>query len=136
MPRKAAETISNAEAEQAPLPGPTGLEGTLSPVDLPPAGVPLPHPLRWATTVIVVAAGVLTLLNARAIRSWSYQLDPNDATARVVTAAEAWYAAVDRPGLNLPVAAMHDWWEKARGMRFPGVPGPTDPTAEDDPAQR
>jgi hypothetical protein len=139
MPRKktgASEEIERIDPEQSPLPGPTGLEGTLSPVDLPPPPVPLPHPLRWTTSVIVIATLVLALFNARTLQSWSYQLPPNAATARIVTGAEAWYAATDRFGLNRPVAILHGWWEKARTARFPGIPGPPDAAAGEDPPQR
>jgi len=90
----------------------------LSPVDLPEPPAPLPHGLRWTTTAIAIAALLLALLNAHAIRGWSYQLTPNAASARIVTAAEAWYDTVGRAGLNRPVETMHGWWQSARAARF------------------
>jgi hypothetical protein len=90
----------------------------LSPVDLPEPPTPLPHGLRWTTTAIAVATLLLALLNAHAIRGWSYQLTPNAASTRIVAAAEAWYDTLDRAGLNRPVAAMHGWWQSARSARF------------------
>ena len=56
MPEKvgASEEIERTEPERAPLPDPTGLAHTLSPVDLPEPAVPLPHDgLRWTSTIIV-----------------------------------------------------------------------------------
>jgi hypothetical protein len=94
------------------------LADTLSPVDLPDPPTPLPHPLRWTTTAIAVATLLLALLNANAIRGWSYQLTPNAYSARIVAAAEAWYDAVEPVGLNRPVEAMHGWWQKVKNLRF------------------
>ncbi|HEX5183855.1 MAG TPA: hypothetical protein VFW19_11980 [Allosphingosinicella sp.] len=115
--------IERIAPESAPLPGPAGLADTLSPVDLPEPAVPLPHPLRWTTTVIAVATLFLALFNAPALRSWSYQLAPNDETARVVTVAETWYDLVGKAGLNVPVETMHAWWQSARDARFGAKPG-------------
>jgi hypothetical protein len=110
--------IERLETGQKPLPDRDGLADSLSPVDLPAPPVPLPHGLRWATSVIVWAALVLALLNAHAIRSWSYQLPPSAASAQIVSAAETWYAIVDRAGLNRPVEAMQGWWQSAKDARF------------------
>ena len=95
-----------------------GLAHSLSPVDLPEPPAPLPHGLQWTTTAIGWATLVLFLLNAHALRAWSYQLPPTDLSARVVTVAEAWYDAADRFGLNRPVEAMHGWWQGAKDRRF------------------
>jgi len=103
-----------------PLPDPTGLEHTLSPVDLPPPAKPLPHPLRWTSTVIAVAAALLLALNATALRGWAYQLKPGPLTGPVVAAAESWYDATARFGLNRPVDAMHGWWQSVKAARFGG----------------
>jgi hypothetical protein len=119
-PPGATEEIARTEPERAPLPDPTGLSHTLSPVDLPDPPEPLPHGLRWTSQVIAVATLVLALLNAHAIRSWSYQLPPNSWSAQAVTAAEAWYDALDRLGLNRPVEAMHDDWQSLKDKRFGG----------------
>jgi hypothetical protein len=110
--------IERPEASPAPLSVQDGLAHSLSPVDLPAPPVPLPHGLRWTTTAIFWAALVLALLNAHAVRSWSYQLPPGAASAQVVSAAETWYAIVDRAGLNRPVEAMHGWWQSAKDARF------------------
>jgi hypothetical protein len=87
-------------------------------VDLPEPSTPLPHGLRWTSIVIATASLLLALLNAHAIRGWSYQLPPSAASARVVSAAETWYDALDEGGLNRPVEAMHGWWQAARDVRF------------------
>jgi hypothetical protein len=121
MPRDgsaASEETEGKEAERAPLHDPVGLAHSLSPVDLPDPPAPLPHGLRWTSVAIAWASLVLAFLNAHAIRDWSYQLPPNATSARVVTAAEAWYGAVDRAALNRPVEAMHAWWQAARDIRF------------------
>ena len=114
----ATEEIARTEPERAPLPGPAALAHTLSPVDLPDPPVPLPHGLRWTAMVIVSASLVLLLLNAHAIRDWSYQLPPSAASARMVNAAETWFDLVGRAGLNRPVEIMHGWWQGARDARF------------------
>ena len=108
-----------ADAGQAPHPGTDGLAHSLSPVDLPAPPAPLPHGLKWTTAAIAWATLVLFLLNAHALRSWSYQLPPTDLSARVVTLAETWYDTADRVGLNRPVEAMHGWWQGAKDRRFP-----------------
>jgi len=135
-PKTAAEEIRRTEAERAPLPDPTGLAHTLSPVDLPEPAVPLPHGLRWTSTAIAVATLVLGLLNAHTLRSWSYQLPPNDYSARVVRVAEAWYDLADEAGLNRPVEAMHGWWQAAKDARFGAPVAPPDMAAADPPPVR
>lgn len=125
----ATEEVERTEPERAPLPDPTGLAHTLSPVDLPDPPTPLPHGLKWASQVIAVATIVLALLNAHALRSWSYQLTPNDWTAPIVTAAEGWYDTADRFGLNRPVEAMHAGWQALKDLRFGGE-GPPAQTAQ------
>ena len=126
QPVGAAEEVERTEPERAPLPDPSGLAHTLSPVDLPDPPVPLPHGLRWASIVIAVATIVLALLNAHAIRGWSYQLAPNAWSAQIVTAAETWYDALDRLGLNRPVEAMHEGWQSLKDRRFGGEPPPAE----------
>jgi hypothetical protein len=106
-------------APPAPAPEPeVRLGDTLSPVDLPAPPAPLPHGLRWATTMIAWATLTLFLLNAHALRDWAYRLPPSDASARVVVLAEAWFDTVDRVGLNRPVETMHGWWQSTRERRF------------------
>jgi hypothetical protein len=122
----AAEEVVRTEPERAPLPDPTGLAHTLSPVDLPDPPEPLLHGLRWASITISVATIVLALLNAHAIRGWSYQLPPNAWSAQIVTAAESWYDALDRLGMNRPVEAMHDGWQSLKDRRFGGEPPPAE----------
>jgi hypothetical protein len=116
----AREEIKWTAPERQPLPDPTGLEGTLSPVDLPDPPEPLPHPLRWTSIVIAVASAVLALTNAHAIRGWAYQLPPNEWTAPIVTGAEGWYDTLDAAGLNAPVETMRGWWQAAKEVRFGG----------------
>lgn len=105
--------------EAAPLPDRTGLEDTLSPVDLP----PLPdehHPLRWTTTVVVVTTAFLALFNASALQGWAYELAPGPYTARVVAAADGWYGFTARLGLDRPVALMHGWWQSVKAAELGG----------------
>lgn len=119
MPRDGSASTQETERREAgPCSEQDGLAHSLSPVDLPEPPAPLPHGLRWTTVAIVWASLVLALLNAHAVRAWSYQLPPGAASARIVTAAEAWYAAVDQAGLNRPVEAMHGWWQTAKEARF------------------
>lgn len=124
--RRTARRAERPLPERVPLPESTGLAETLSPVDLPEPAAPLPHPLRWTSTTIAVATLFLALFNAHALRSWSYQLTPNEYSARVVAVAESWYAITDRAGLNRPVEAMHGWWQSARQARFGGAAAATD----------
>jgi hypothetical protein len=130
-PAGAAEEIARTEPERAPLPDPTGLAHTSSPVDLPEPATPLPHPLRWTSNAIGIATLVLFLLNAHALRGWSYQLPPNDYTARIVTVAERWYGIADQAGLNRPFEAMHGWWQSAKDARFAAQVAPPDMATAD-----
>ena len=95
-------------------PNPFGLAYSQSPVDLPEPLVPEPHPLRWTSQVIAVATLTLALLNAHALRGWTYQLPANAWSAQAVTAAEAWYGAVGAFGLNRPVETMRARWQSAK----------------------
>ena len=106
-------------------PNPFGLAYSQSPVDLPEPLVPEPHPLRWTSQVIAVATLTLALLNAHALRGWTYQLPANAWSAQAVTAAEGWYGAVGALGLNRPVEAMRTRWQAAKtaGSRTQPSPG-------------
>lgn len=121
------------KTKEAPLPGPAGLEDTLSPVDLPPPPAPLPNPLRWASEAIAAATLFLALFNAHAIRGWTYDLPPGAASERAIGAAEGWYDSTAALGLNRPVETMRGWWQSAKEMRFAGsavedvVADPADP---------
>ena len=99
-------------------PNPFGLAHSLSPVDLPEPLLPASNPLRWTTTVIGVAALVLALTNAHAMRGWARQLPPGPWSERAVIAAEGWYEAVGRFGLNRPVETMHGGWQSLKDRRF------------------
>ncbi len=115
------EEIAKVPVETRPLPDALGLTHTTSPVDLPEPAVPLPHDgLRWATTVIAIAAAILLVFNAHALRGWAYELTPTDTNAKVVTASESWYDLTARVGLNRPVEALHHWWRGNMNLRFPG----------------
>lgn len=121
MPRDGsavAEEIDTQEAGQAPRAASHGLADSLSPIDLPDPPAPLPRGLRWTSLVIAWASLVLFLLNAHAIRGWTYQLPPGAASAQVVNAAESWFDTVGQAGLNRPVETMHAWWQAAREVRF------------------
>ena len=125
----AREEIKWTPPARQPLPDPTGLEHTLSPVDLPEPPQPLPRPLRWTHAAIGVATCFLALTNAHTIRSWAWQLPPNEWTAPVVSAAEGWYDALGQVGLNAPVETMRSWWQAAKEVRFgeaPETPPPAD----------
>jgi hypothetical protein len=124
----ASEEIERTQAEKAPLPDPTGLAHTSSPVDLPEPAVPLPHDgLKWTTTAIAVACAFLLVFNAHSLRGWAYELSPTDTTAKVVAASETWYDLTARIGLNRPVEGLHHWWRGNMNLRFPGQ----DPAAPD-----
>jgi hypothetical protein len=118
MPRDGSGPIEASEPRPAANDESAGLAHSLSPVDLPDPPVPLPHGLKWTTMVIAWASLVLLLLNAHALRAWSYQLAPNAASARIVTLAETWYDVTDQAGLNQPVEAMHGWWQRAKDAHF------------------
>ena len=105
-------------------PDPSGLAHSLSPVDLPEPAAPLSHPLRWTNLVIALAALILAVLNAHAIRGWSYQLPPGAISARIVVAAEGWHDQLDGIGLNRPSEAMRLWWRSVRARRFEGQASP------------
>jgi hypothetical protein len=123
MPRDGSaptQKVERRETMHAQLAEQDDLARSPSPVDLPAPPAPLPHGLKWTIVTIAWASLVLTLLNAHAIRAWSYQLPPGAASARIVTAAETWYATVDQAGLNRPVETLHGWWQSAKDARFQG----------------
>ena len=100
-------------------PNPFGLAYSQSPVDIPePLDAP-PDPLRWTSTVILVAAATLALLNAHAVRGWAYQLPPNGYSVAAIAAAESWYESVDRLRLNAPVESMRERWH---ALKMPESP--------------
>ncbi|MEA3013556.1 MAG: hypothetical protein QOD42_2101 [Sphingomonadales bacterium] len=135
MPEKvgASEEIERTEPERAPLPDPTGLAHTLSPVDLPEPAEPLPHDgLRWTSTIIVLATLILLVFNAHTLRGWAYELHPTDANAKIVSASEGWYDATASIGLNRPVEALHKAWREVMNLRFAGQePAPPDVRLEE-----
>ena len=106
------------------LPDPSGLAHSLSPVDLPEPTAALPQPLRWTSLVIALAALSLAMLNAHAIRGWSYQLPPGAVSARIVVVAEGWHDRLDGIGLNRPSETLRGWWRSARDRRFEGQDSP------------
>ena len=117
----ATEEIERTEPERAPLPDPTGLAHTSSPVDLPEPAGPLPHDgLKWTSTIIAVASAVLLLFNAPTLRGWAYELPPTDTSAKVVAVSEAWHDATARLGLNRPVESLHKSWRAVMNLRFAG----------------
>lgn len=123
MPEKvgASEEIERTEPERAPLPDPTGLAHTLSPVDLPDPAEPLPHDgLKWASTIIVLATLILLVFNAHTLRGWAYELHPTETTAKIVSASETWYDATARLALNRPVESLHRAWRSVMNLRFAG----------------
>jgi hypothetical protein len=107
-------------------PNPFGLAYSLSPVDLPEPLEAAPNPLRWTSQVILAAALTLALLNAHALRGWTYQLPANAWSARAISAAESWYKTVDRVGLNQPVETMRAGWQALKAPR-PGAQASPEP---------
>jgi hypothetical protein len=102
-------------------PSPFGLAYSLSPVDLPDPLEPAAAAsggLRWTSTVIAVATLTLALLNANALRGWTYQLSPDAYSAKAVAAAESWHDAAGGIGLNRPVEAIHQRWQALKDLRF------------------
>jgi hypothetical protein len=112
--------VAQTEPAKAPLPDPSGLAHSLSPIDLPEPAEPLPRPIGWTVTVIAVAGLVLALFNAAAIRGWAYELKPTAINQRIVTAAEGWYDATAAFALHRPVEIMRGWWQSAQAARFAG----------------
>ena len=108
-------------------PNPFGLAYSLSPVDLPEPLEPTaaaPDGLRWTSTVIAVATLTLALLNAHALRGWTWQLSPDAYSAKAVAAAEAWHDALGAIGLNQPVETIHRRWQSLKDLRFPDQASP------------
>ncbi len=126
-PESAAEEAALPNVPEEPLPAPVEQRVFSSPVNLPPPDTPLPQPLRWTTTVILVASLFLAVFNAGALRGWAYQLDETPLSARVVIAVEAWFDVTAALGLDRPVATLHGWWEglKMAGAGEPETPPPT-----------
>jgi hypothetical protein len=85
--------------------------------------------VRWAATVIAVAALFLLVFNATAIRSWAASLKPSEASAQFAVLAGQWEDATARFGLTQPRAVVHDLWAKQRALTWNGSPrvGADDP---------
>jgi hypothetical protein len=101
-----------------PLPDPSGLERTMSPVDLPGDPVGEEAPVKWTAQIVAVASALLFLLNATSIRAWASELRPGPWTDPVIAAADAWYDTAARVGLTAPVETMHGWWQSVQEARF------------------
>jgi hypothetical protein len=114
-----------------PLPDPSGLERTLSPVDLPGDAVGEGAPIRWTVQIVAVASALLFLLNATSIRSWASELRPGPWTDPVISAADAWYETTASVGLAAPVETVHGWWQKVQAARFSGQSAPAEPQREE-----
>lgn len=117
----ARQEVAQTEPARAPLPDPSGLAHSLSPVDLPEPAEPLPRALAWTVKVIAAAAIFLALFNAEAIRGWAYELRPTPFNQRIVGVTEGWYDATATIGLNRPVEVMRGWWRSAQARRFAGA---------------
>lgn len=126
----ARQEVARTEPGRAPLPDPSGLAHSMSPVDLPEPAAPLPRPLGWTIAVIAAASLVLALFNAGAIRGWAYELKPTAFNQRIVGAAETWYDVTASIGLDRPGETMRGWWQAARAIRFGGEDGNAAPDAQ------
>jgi hypothetical protein len=69
-----------------------------------------PGALRWTVTVIVVATGLLALLNAQALTGWAEELPPGPTSVKLVAAATAWEDTT--AGLGIPHARLHKAWKQ------------------------
>lgn len=114
----ARQEVAQTEPAKAPLPDPSGLAHSLSPVDLPEPAEPLARPLGWTVSVIAAACLVLALFNAGAIRGWAYELKPTAFNQRIVGLAEGWYDLTASLGLHRPGETMRGWWQSAQAARF------------------
>jgi hypothetical protein len=92
-----------------------------SPVDLPPGGEDDRDGLIWTTSIIAIAALVLLLLNAAALKGWAYDLEPDARSERIVGLSEAWYQRVDAYYINAPLATMRGWWTSFVALEFGGI---------------
>ena len=112
--------MTDAAPKTPPLPDPSGLEDTLSPIDLPgEAGEG--KGLRWTTIVVVAATLTLMPLNATALRGWAYELEPTPLNAWIVSLAEGWYDLMSSFGATAPVETMHGWWQGLQALEFGGA---------------
>lgn len=129
------ETPPQSRPQTPPLPDPSGLEDTLSPVDLPgEAGQGQGQGLRWTTIVIAAATLTLLPLNATALRGWAYELKPTPLNAHVVAATERWYDVMAAIGLTAPVETMHGWWQGLQSLEFGGSGADAETPPQPEPA--
>ncbi|MFD2779920.1 hypothetical protein ACFS32_00835 [Novosphingobium pokkalii] len=70
---------------------------------------------RWAWGVLGSSSLALVLFNSHALANWADQLPPNDLTAPIVTAADAWHDQAGKLGLNTVVDSVDRWTKSARG---------------------
>jgi hypothetical protein len=92
-----------------------------SPVDLP-TGEPLRHPLRWTTSIMVIASLFLLATNAISLREWVDEQAPGPRQAQLAALAERWDALTLSIGLGVPRAALHREWKAAEAARFGNQP--------------
>jgi hypothetical protein len=74
--------------------------------------------VRYAATVIGIAAIFLLVFNATALRNWSAALRPTDLNVQMAAVAGGWRDTLARFGLDAPRALIHDAWAKARALTF------------------
>jgi hypothetical protein len=97
-------------------PNEDGLPWGESPIDLADEASPtLQNGWRWTWGVLISSSLALALFNSHAIANWADQLPPNDLTAPIVMAADAWHDQAGRLGLNAMVDAVQRWADRARG---------------------
>jgi len=90
---------------------------TPSPIDLP--DEPLERPgLLWTGATIAIAALLLFVMNAVALRDWIEEQAPSPVQAQAAALAEQWVTITDDIGLGRPRAWLHDLWKKAEGATF------------------
>lgn len=71
-----------------------------------------PDGLRWTATVIVLATGLLALLNAQALTGWAEELPPGPTSVKLVAAATAWEDTTAAVGLGTGHARMRKAWKQ------------------------
>lgn len=76
---------------------------------------------RWAWGVLISSSLALALFNSHAIANWADQLPPNDFTAPIVMAADAWHDKAGQLGLNTVVDSVERWADAARGEAPPAA---------------
>lgn len=88
--------------------------------------------LSWMARILLISSLSLLLFNSFAIDKWARALPVTQLTGRIVDAAAAWHAAMDRIDFNLPLETGRIAWHWVKDLQWPSGDEPS-PQNQDTP---